>query len=177
MGNGVISLLWQLQCNCNPDHDKFSSFSKGVFIWDDPDEDQWSKIIRIMVDEMSRWILVQSGFNCGGNFSKCLGLWRRSLCSMISGAIDPEKLYRVKFICQYDLCCSIVWASFLFEFFGKIWALARIFWANGLPPSLAKNCPYTYARKYTRTRAPLARDYTNRIFESKDGTTSMKIVN
>ena len=31
------------------------------------------------------------------------------------------------------------------------------------------------AGKYTR--APLARMYTNRIFESKDGTTGMKIVN
>ena len=31
--------------------------------------------------------------------------------------------------------------------------------------------------KYTRARAPLARKYTNRIFESKDGTTTMKIVN
>ena len=31
--------------------------------------------------------------------------------------------------------------------------------------------------KYTRARAPLARKYTNRIFESKDRTTSMKIVN
>ena len=31
--------------------------------------------------------------------------------------------------------------------------------------------------KYTRARAPLAREYTNRIFESKDGPTSMKIVN
>ena len=33
------------------------------------------------------------------------------------------------------------------------------------------------AGKYTRARAPLARKYTNRIFESKDGTTSMKVVN
>ena len=33
------------------------------------------------------------------------------------------------------------------------------------------------AGKYTRARAPLARENTNRIFESKDGTTSMKIVN
>ena len=33
------------------------------------------------------------------------------------------------------------------------------------------------AGKYTRARAPLARNYTNRIFTSKDGTTSMKIVN
>ena len=33
------------------------------------------------------------------------------------------------------------------------------------------------AGKYTRARAPLARKYTNGIFESKDGTTSTKIVN
>ena len=33
------------------------------------------------------------------------------------------------------------------------------------------------AGKYTRARAPLARKDTNRIFESKDGTPSMKIVN
>ena len=33
------------------------------------------------------------------------------------------------------------------------------------------------AGKYTRARAPLARENINRIFESKDGTTSMKIVN
>ena len=26
IGNGVISLLWQLRCHCNPDHNKFSSF-------------------------------------------------------------------------------------------------------------------------------------------------------
>ena len=33
------------------------------------------------------------------------------------------------------------------------------------------------AGKYTSARAPLARKYTNGIFESKDGTKSMKIVN
>ena len=33
------------------------------------------------------------------------------------------------------------------------------------------------AGKYTRAREPSARKYTNRIFESKDCTTSMKIVN
>ena len=33
------------------------------------------------------------------------------------------------------------------------------------------------AGRYTRARAPLARENTNRIFESKDGTKSMKIVN
>ena len=33
------------------------------------------------------------------------------------------------------------------------------------------------AGKYTRARAALARKYTNRIFESNDSTTRMKIVN
>ena len=27
IGNSVISLLWQLRCHCNPDHNKFSSLS------------------------------------------------------------------------------------------------------------------------------------------------------
>ena len=42
IGNGVISLLWQLRCHCNPDHDQFSSLSNTTVT------------------------------NCGGNFSKCL---------------------------------------------------------------------------------------------------------
>ena len=33
------------------------------------------------------------------------------------------------------------------------------------------------AGKYTCARAPQARKYTNQIYESKDGTISMKIVN
>ena len=59
-------------------------------------------------------------------------LWRRSLCSNLVG-IDPEKLYLATFICQYGLCCCIVWPSFLFECFVKFGQLARVFWANGLP--------------------------------------------
>ena len=31
ISNGVISLLWQLQCHCNPDHNKFSSLSNTTF--------------------------------------------------------------------------------------------------------------------------------------------------
>ena len=41
IGNSVISLLWQLRCRCNPDHNKFSSLSNTtvvaifpkLFIW------------------------------------------------------------------------------------------------------------------------------------------------
>ena len=35
---------------------------KGAFLWDDPDQDQWSEITRIMVDQMNRWIHSGQGF-------------------------------------------------------------------------------------------------------------------
>ena len=41
---------------------KNQRLSWGAFLWYDPDQDQWSEIIWIMVDQMNRWILVQSGF-------------------------------------------------------------------------------------------------------------------
>ena len=34
----------------------------GAFLWDDLDQDHWSEITWIKVDQMNRWILVQSGF-------------------------------------------------------------------------------------------------------------------
>ena len=30
IGNGAISLLWQLRCHCDPDHNKFSSLSNII---------------------------------------------------------------------------------------------------------------------------------------------------
>ena len=32
IGNGVISLLWQIPCHCIPDHDKFSSLSNKTVV-------------------------------------------------------------------------------------------------------------------------------------------------
>ena len=32
IGNCVISLLWQLRCHCNPDHNKFSSLSNTTVV-------------------------------------------------------------------------------------------------------------------------------------------------
>ena len=66
--------------------------------------------------------------------------------------------------------------------------LAALFRAFGVPLSFLPS-PWSFeqfglwnrkkyeAGKYTRVHAPLARTYTNRIFESKDGTTSVKVVN
>ena len=75
IGNGVIHCFDNSNVIATLIMTNYSSFFKGVFLWDDPDQDQWSKITRIMVDNESmnpcpEWI------NCGGNFSKCLGLWR-----------------------------------------------------------------------------------------------------
>ena len=91
-GNDVISLLWQLWCHCNPDHNKFSSLSNTTVVAIFPN----------------------------------VCLWRRSLCSNLAG-IDPEKLYRGTFMCQYGLPCWIVWPSFLFDSFVKIWATCKNF--------------------------------------------------
>ena len=32
IGNSVISLLWQLRCHCNPDHNQFSSLSNTTVV-------------------------------------------------------------------------------------------------------------------------------------------------
>ena len=101
IGNGVISLLWQLRCHCNPNYGKFSSLSNTTVVAIFPN----------------------------------ICLWRRSLCSNLAG-IDPEKLYWGTFMCQYGLCCCIVWPSFLFDCFVKIWATCKNFlgkWVTAPP--------------------------------------------
>ena len=104
IGNGVISLLWQLRCYCNPDHNNFSPLSKTTVVAIFPN----------------------------------VCLWLRKLCSNFAG-IDPEKLYRATFICQYGLCCCIVWPSFQFDCFVNIWATCKNFlgkWFTAPPPPL-----------------------------------------
>ena len=68
-------------------------------------------------------------------------LWQRGLCSNLAG-IDREKLYRGTFICQDGLCCCIVWPSFLFDCFVKIWATCMNFlgkWFTAPPrPKIAR---------------------------------------
>ena len=36
-----------------------SCYYKGTFLWDDPDQDQWSEITRIMMHLTNRWILAR----------------------------------------------------------------------------------------------------------------------
>ena len=44
-GNGVILLLLQLRCHCNPDHDKFSSLSNTTVVAIFPDVYLWRRIL------------------------------------------------------------------------------------------------------------------------------------
>ena len=48
---------------------------------------------------------------------------------------------------------------------------------EGVRAIRAMQCKNICDWKYTRAPAPLVGKYTTQIFESKDGTTSMKIVN
>ena len=45
IGNGVILLLWQLGCHCNPDHDKFSSLSNTNLVAIFPNVCLWQRIV------------------------------------------------------------------------------------------------------------------------------------
>ena len=45
IGNSVISLLWQLQCRCNPDHNKFSSLSNTTVVAIFPKLCFWRRIL------------------------------------------------------------------------------------------------------------------------------------
>ena len=46
IGNGVISLLWQLRCRCNPDHNKLSSLSNTTVVLIFPNLCLWRRSLR-----------------------------------------------------------------------------------------------------------------------------------
>ena len=63
IGNSVISLLWQLRCHCNADHNKFSSLSNTTvvaffqnFVYDD--------VVYAQTWEYWPWKTVSSHLNC-----------------------------------------------------------------------------------------------------------------
>ena len=94
-------------------------------------------------------------------------LWPSSLCSNLAG-IDPKKLYRAIFICQYGLCCCIG-PRFCSTVLLKFEQLANFFWANGLPPPRAKNFPYAYVY-INAVFAPdidCVRSYSKHLYENK----------
>ena len=66
-------------------------------------------------------------------------LWRRSLCSNLENCIEPTSYASTAYVVA-------IWPWFLFDSFVKILQhLREFFWANGLPPPMAKSFPYAYA--------------------------------
>ena len=59
---------------------RFVYYAMGVFLWGDLDQDQWSKITRIMVYQRNWWMRDQSGFI--GSFDATWSEW--------SWATDPD---------------------------------------------------------------------------------------
>ena len=51
------------------------SASSGAFLWDEPDQDHWSKTTRIMEDQVNNWIFSQSEF--AGLFDASRSEWFR----------------------------------------------------------------------------------------------------
>ena len=99
------------------------------------------------------------------NFNVCL--WRRSLRSNLASIIDLEKLYRATFICQFGLCCCIIWPLFLFDSFVKNWATCKNFWPIGLPPTLGtRGFPHVrreFSVLVADTSSAIARSHERRI--------------
>ena len=72
--------------------------------------------------------------------------WQRQLFLLTCVMISYDRFICKEIFTSYvSLCYCIIWPSFLFNCFGKIWATCENFWGNGSPPPLAKNCSYVYA--------------------------------
>ena len=112
IGNGVISLLWQLRCHCIPDHDKFSSLSNKIF-----QMFVYGDVVMLRIGRYWPWKTV-------------------TVSSHLHMPVRPLLLHRMALV-SFRLYVS--------EKFGQ---LARIFWENGLPPSLAKNFPYANVKSF-----------------------------
>ena len=63
IGNGVISLLWQLRCHCNPDHDNFSSLSNTTVVAIFPNVCSWRRSLCSMLAGIDRAKTVSRHFH------------------------------------------------------------------------------------------------------------------
>ena len=60
IGNSVISLLWQLRCRCNPDHNKFSSLSNTTVVEFFPNLCLWRRILCPNLEGITPWKTLSS---------------------------------------------------------------------------------------------------------------------
>ena len=78
-------------------HVKLLCSSLGLFLWDVPHQYQCSEITWIMVDQMNRWILVQSGFI--GSFDLPWSEWSQ----ITDPDLDYPKGMHPLFACMYSV--------------------------------------------------------------------------
>ena len=126
IGNGVISLLWQLRCHCNPDHNQFSSLSNTTVVSIFPNPCLWRRSLRSNLGGIDleklyratlRWLdWIFWGWYLPTLSIKCVGMSK-----------DMEKrlpqLYYIKMKIGYDQGCNDIgvviatkWRHYLFYF-------------------------------------------------------------
>ena len=66
IGNSVISLLWQLRCHCNPDHNKFPSSSNTTVVAISPILCFWRRNLCSKLGRYWPWKTVSSHLNHRG---------------------------------------------------------------------------------------------------------------
>ena len=73
IGNSVISLLWQLRCHCNPDHNNFSSLSNTPVVATFPNVYVWRRSLYSNLAGIDPEKLYGAIFICQYGLSCCIG--------------------------------------------------------------------------------------------------------
>ena len=76
IGNSVISLLWQLRCHCNLDHNKFSSLSNTTVVAIFPNLCLWRRSLCSNLGVIDHKILYRATISPSKNKPLKKGLWK-----------------------------------------------------------------------------------------------------
>ena len=74
IGDGVISLLWQLRCHCNPDHNNFSSLSNTIVVVIFPEIFVYGEVIYAELGRYWPWKTASNHLNGGCRRPKLMWL-------------------------------------------------------------------------------------------------------
>ena len=76
IGNGIISLLWQLPCHCNPDHNNFPSLSNTIVVAIFPNLCLWRRSLCSNLGGIDHKILYRATISPSKNKPLKKGLWK-----------------------------------------------------------------------------------------------------
>ena len=135
IGNGIISLLWQLLCHCNHDHTKFSSLSNTTVVSIFPNLCLWRRSLRsnlggIDLEKLYRATINYTffAFNClfiSHDFRRHI-IAERSIRNIIKSACSRYSQNAIKrnmvdlFLCLVRTCISS-------SLFSSFWWLLLLF--------------------------------------------------